>query len=272
MHQLNFEPLHTWFGFSLFTQVTVTVDHMFLLFVGRFELNDILLRCTKCPFSMLGTNPENMVQSGYWPSTPTKRNIFYSVELFQLWENVNLNSPGTSLSSFLNSITKLSSAAGRVWFWYSLKGFPDLILIRNLNRFAFSQTLCAVLSIVINVMIQTSALKWIKQNKWVIQFMTLKCMIVYVGGIFWDSRFVFFYRQVPSTIPLFLSLFGSGDTAKVGWFQWMVKIDLHALFALKIAIQCTSMVTGKHIDSRKLHGKSYDDLFTRHDYGYTWLS
>ena len=63
-----------------------------------------------------------MIKSGYWPSTPKKVATFYAVELMELWDSISLNSPGTSLSSFLTSIVSISSCAGRVCrFKYILK-------------------------------------------------------------------------------------------------------------------------------------------------------
>ena len=55
-----------------------------------------------------------MVLSGYWPATPQLGLTYYSIDLFEQWNAISCQSPGTSLSSFVKSIDCISANAGKV--------------------------------------------------------------------------------------------------------------------------------------------------------------
>ena len=55
-----------------------------------------------------------MVLSGYWPATPQIGVTYYSNDLFELWDALCSQSPGTSTTSFLKSLENISISAGRV--------------------------------------------------------------------------------------------------------------------------------------------------------------
>jgi len=80
---------------------------------GRFEFNDILYACQTCSYCENGVTQQNMVLSGYWPATPQIGVTYYSNDLFELWDALCSQSPGTSTTSFLKSLENISISAGR---------------------------------------------------------------------------------------------------------------------------------------------------------------
>eukprot|EP00795_Rhopilema_esculentum_P007371 gene7371-13111_t len=63
--------------------------------------------------AILNGSQQNIVLFGYWPEIPQLLLTYYSIDLFEQWNTISCQSPGTSLSSFVKSIDCISANAGK---------------------------------------------------------------------------------------------------------------------------------------------------------------
>lgn len=91
-------------------------DYFFLI-SGRFDLNKAIVQCTKCKTVLPSQSLTDVVQTGYWPGSPTDTSYLFDQRLFQLWDSIQKRMPGTSESSFVRALEDVSVMNGRVWFF-----------------------------------------------------------------------------------------------------------------------------------------------------------
>lgn len=89
----------------------------FFLISGRFDLNKAIVQCTKCKTVLPSQSLTDVVQTGYWPGSPTDTSYLFDQRLFQLWDSIQKRMPGTSESSFVRALEDVSVMNGRVWFF-----------------------------------------------------------------------------------------------------------------------------------------------------------
>ncbi|XP_066912425.1 uncharacterized protein [Clytia hemisphaerica] len=99
---------------------------------GRYMLSHYLLVCNSCkqcenPFVL-----KNIIASGFWPTTPTNFNYLIKTDVFLLWDQFRKSMPGSSVSSFLQSLNALTVFHGRKESDVSCGG--DWTAARNLPR------------------------------------------------------------------------------------------------------------------------------------------
>jgi len=81
---------------------------------GRFELLSHCFICLECaekydPFTL-----KNIIYSGFWPTSPKTFSCIISTEVFTMWDQFRKHMPGSSETSFLESLNSLTIIHGRV--------------------------------------------------------------------------------------------------------------------------------------------------------------
>jgi len=96
---------------------------------GRFDLNKYTRICCCCGEH---TNPfqiRTLIQNGFWPTTLNYAQTIVNEECFKLWDRFSKRMPGSSLQSFLRSLSDISISNGRVCsFLKSVLGLIHLAL------------------------------------------------------------------------------------------------------------------------------------------------
>uniref|UniRef100_A0A7M5XED2 CxC3 like cysteine cluster domain-containing protein n=2 Tax=Clytia hemisphaerica TaxID=252671 RepID=A0A7M5XED2_9CNID len=80
---------------------------------GRFDLNKYTRICCCCGEH---TNPfqiRTLIQNGFWPTTLNYAQTIVNEECFKLWDRFSKRMPGSSLQSFLRSLSDISISNGR---------------------------------------------------------------------------------------------------------------------------------------------------------------
>eukprot|EP00111_Clytia_hemisphaerica_P010019 TCONS_00029297-protein len=80
---------------------------------GKFELLPFLIKCNQChqlndPFDI-----DNILSSGFWPSSPKNFGCLVSEEVFLTWDQFRKHMPGSSCNLFLESLNDLTLHFGR---------------------------------------------------------------------------------------------------------------------------------------------------------------
>lgn len=52
---------------------------------------------------------------GYWPGNSTNASYFFDHAVFQFWDIMQKNMPGSSSSAFVKTLAQISEKKGRVW-------------------------------------------------------------------------------------------------------------------------------------------------------------
>ncbi|XP_065068257.1 uncharacterized protein LOC135693656 [Rhopilema esculentum] len=104
---------------------------------GRYEFNEAYFFCTNCSLIISGCTVRSMLIAGYLPASPQRATTFFSLDLLRFWDSLSMNSPGTSLSSFVRSLENVSKMSGRV----SIVPFPLLykFLKMECTNFLFAE-------------------------------------------------------------------------------------------------------------------------------------
>eukprot|EP00795_Rhopilema_esculentum_P016199 gene16199-7570_t len=110
-------PFHdrdTWInGFYEPVGNLVTINEGEIVLIGRYEFNEAYFFCTNCSLIISGCTVRSMLIAGYWPASPQRATTFFSLDLLRFWDSLSMNSPGTSLSSFVRSLENVSKMSGR---------------------------------------------------------------------------------------------------------------------------------------------------------------
>lgn len=56
----------------------------------------------------------SLVHLGYWPASPTNASYFFDYAVFQFWDIMQKNMPGSSSSAFVKTLAQISEKKGRV--------------------------------------------------------------------------------------------------------------------------------------------------------------
>eukprot|EP00795_Rhopilema_esculentum_P011127 gene11127-20007_t len=110
-------PFHdrdTWInGFYEPVGNLVTINEGEIVLIGRYEFNEAYFFCTNCSLIISGCTVRSMLIAGYLPASPQRATTFFSLDLLRFWDSLSMNSPGTSLSSFVRSLENVSKMSGR---------------------------------------------------------------------------------------------------------------------------------------------------------------
>ena len=87
---------------------------MMSYFLGKFYLNVFNTRCDECniiedPFTI-----QNILNCGFWPSSPVNFSYLIHQEVFHFWDELRKHAPGTSEAAFLEVLNTFTVFHGRV--------------------------------------------------------------------------------------------------------------------------------------------------------------
>lgn len=77
---------------------------------GRFDMHMPQMLCA----SFNVASEVSLVHLGYWPGSPTNASYFFDYAVFQFWDIMQKNMPGSSSSAFVKTLAQISEKKGRV--------------------------------------------------------------------------------------------------------------------------------------------------------------
>ncbi|XP_067055175.1 uncharacterized protein [Acropora muricata] len=80
---------------------------------GRFDFNKYAVHCRNCNDVTPSWTIRDVVQTGYWPGSPSETSYVFDQQLFRLWDSLQKRMPGTSESSFIRALEDVSAMSGR---------------------------------------------------------------------------------------------------------------------------------------------------------------
>uniref|UniRef100_A0A7M5X0A6 CxC3 like cysteine cluster domain-containing protein n=1 Tax=Clytia hemisphaerica TaxID=252671 RepID=A0A7M5X0A6_9CNID len=100
-------------GSNNFEEIVKQGNVVVITMTGKFDLVPFVLQCCHCnqivdPFSL-----KNILISGFWPSSPNNFGCLISEGVFLTWDHFRKHMPGSSSTSFLESLNDLTLHFGR---------------------------------------------------------------------------------------------------------------------------------------------------------------
>lgn len=85
-----------------------------LYFSGHFELLKYIYICKNCGLKQDPFDLFTVLKSGYWPTSPKIFSCLIQTDVFEFWDQLQKQNPGSSERSFLETWNALTRLHGRV--------------------------------------------------------------------------------------------------------------------------------------------------------------
>ena len=86
----------------------------FITSVGRFDISHTKYKCQQCENVLSSTNPQVIIQLGFWPGSVSDMTYVFHEDLLNYWDILQKYVPGVSQNSFVKSLEAFSTQKGRV--------------------------------------------------------------------------------------------------------------------------------------------------------------
>ncbi|XP_015750745.1 PREDICTED: uncharacterized protein LOC107330695 [Acropora digitifera] len=114
---------------------------------GRFDFNKYAVHCRNCNDVTPSWTIRDVLQTGYWPGSPSETSYVFDQQLFRLWDSLQKRMPGTSEICSHNSFPEFLTKSAHQHFYScsaTINQRPTTIFLRRatfrLSRLVISGT------------------------------------------------------------------------------------------------------------------------------------